>query len=118
VAGQSLFAGTEELEAIAQARLWEGVRESRRWWWPLQGFAGRAAPSLQCKLLTHSCSTSRSSGGTAGWLAAGKPSGWEDPCASGFRLFQAAAWIPGCMWEKTGLLVFRQKNRKIRSPLC
>lgn len=69
--GQRSFAKTGDLEAIAKTWLWEGVQESGGWQWPLQGSVGRAASWLKCKLLTHSCSTSRSSGGTVGHLAAG-----------------------------------------------
>lgn len=80
VAGQRSFAGAEDLEAIAKGG---GAGEWRLAQWPLQRSVGRATSWLKCKLLTHSCSKSRSSGGTAEQLAAGNQTG-KSPMGAGF----------------------------------
>lgn len=67
---------------------WEGLQESGGWQWPLQEFVGRATSWLKCKLLTHSCSKSRSSGGTVGQLAAGNLLIEKSPMGAGFTAFK------------------------------
>lgn len=84
----------------------EGVWESRRWQWPLQGYAGRAAPSLKCKLLTHSHSKSRSSGGTAGRPAIENHLIGKIPIGAGFTAFRLLVRYLGACGRKSGPLVF------------
>lgn len=99
--------------------LWEGVQESRCWQWPLQGFAGRAAPSLKCKLLTHSRSKSRSSGGTVGRPAAGNHLVGKIPVRAGFTAFRLLLSYLGACGEKNRAACFLTKKieKKIQ-PLC
>lgn len=56
-----------------------------------------------CKLLTHSCSKSHSSSGTAGQLAAGNHLIEKIPVGARFTAFRM---LLRYLWERTRLLVF------------